>query len=95
MTGVTSSSIRQATSPPAPKRSYEQFGLSEDEALYWRVTDRVLHTLLDDEQTVVHEIRSCSNSNGGFLFVTTSRPGEQGRIAMTFYGPGYHEHRER
>ena len=29
------------------------------------------------------------------MFITTSRPGEKGRIYMTFYGLGYHEHRER
>jgi len=36
-----------------------------------------------------------SNSYGEFLFVTASRPGEEKRIFMTFFGLGYHEYRER
>ena len=29
------------------------------------------------------------------MFITTSRPSDYGRVAMTFYGLGYHEYRER
>jgi len=80
---------------PAPKRPYEIFGLTEKEALYWRVDDQRFQALLEDENTVVHKVHASTNNFGEFLFVTTTRPGEQERIAMTFYGLGYHQHRER
>ena len=82
-------------SQPAPKRPYEIFSLTEKEALYWRVDDQRFQALLEDESTVVHKIHTSTNNFGEFLFVTTPRPGEQERIAMTFYGLGYHQHRER
>jgi hypothetical protein len=80
---------------PAPKRPYEEFGLDEKEALYWRVGKERFEELLNDDRTLVHEINESSNSFGDFMFVTTSRPGEKGRIYMTFYSLGFHEHRER
>jgi hypothetical protein len=80
---------------PAPRRPYEVFGLTEREALYWRVSKERIDKLLDDDQTLIHEIKESSNSFGEFMFITTSRPGEKGRIYMTFYGLGYHEYRER
>jgi hypothetical protein len=80
---------------PAPKKPFEVFGLNENEALYWRVNKERFEELFNDDQTLVHEINEASNSFGEFLFVTTSRPGEEGRIYMTFYGQGFHEHRER
>ena len=80
---------------PAPKRPFELFGLTEQEALYWRVSKERFQELLDDDNTVIHEVNESSNNFGDFMFVTTSRPGEQGRICMTFYGLGYHDHRER
>ena len=80
---------------PAPKRPYELFGLTEQEALYWRVTDQRFRALLEQDETLIHRIENSSNNFGEFLFVTASRPGNQGRLAMTFYGLGYHEHRER
>ncbi|MBN1669059.1 MAG: DUF2958 domain-containing protein [Anaerolineales bacterium] len=80
---------------PAPKRPYEIYGFREPELLKWRVSHERLQEILDDEQTVVHAIKPSSNDYGEFLFVTTSRPGERERIAMTFYGLGYHEHRDR
>ena len=82
-------------STPAPKKPYEIYGLSEKELLFWRVSDERFQAILEDEQTIIHKIRPSSNNFGEFLFVTTSRPGEQGRVAMTFYGLGYHEYRER
>jgi hypothetical protein len=82
-------------STPAPKRPYEQFGFTEKEALYWRVSHDRFLSILEDEHTLVHDIRPDSNEYGEFLFVAASRPGLQDRITMTFYGLGYHEHRER
>lgn len=80
---------------PAPRRPYEQFGLTEKEHLYWRVNQERFKTILDDGQTIIHKIMESNNDFGEFMFVTASRPGDKGRIAMTFYGLGYHEYRER
>jgi hypothetical protein len=80
---------------PAPEDPYKAFGFTEDEHLFWRVKNKRFNEIIDDEQTIIHNIRESSNTFGGFLFITTSRPGEEGRIAMTFYGLGYHEYREK
>ena len=81
-------------STPAPKRPYEIFGLTEKEQLNWRISGERFQSILEDAQTQVHEIKDSNNNYGNFLFVTTSRPGRQERICMTFYGLGYHEYRE-
>ena len=81
--------------PPAPRRPYEIFGFTEQERLAWRVDQDRFDEILNDEQTIIHKIQLSSNNYGEFLFVTTSRPSDQGRIAMTFFGLGYHEQRER
>jgi hypothetical protein len=80
---------------PAPKRPYEQFGLTEKEALSWRISQERFQEIIEDDKTLIHDIRPDTNEYGEFLFVTTSRPGEKDRICMTFYGLGYHEYRER
>lgn len=85
----------ESLSTPAPKRPYEIFGLTEGESLNSRITKERFDALLEDEQTFIHDIKESNNTHGEFLFVTTSRPGEQNRICITFYGLGYHEHRER
>lgn len=78
-----------------PRKPYEVFGLSEKEFLFNRVSQKRFSELLDDKQTIVHSIQESSNNYGEFLFVTTSRPGIQERICITFFGLGYHEYRER
>jgi|GEM_PF-978282 len=80
---------------PAPKKPYEIYGLTEREYLNWRVDQKRFQEIINDEKTIVHTIQESSNTYGEFLFVTTSRPGDKRRIAMTFYGQGYHEYRER
>jgi hypothetical protein len=87
-------SIEQFQSP-AHQRPYEIFGLTEKEALFWRVDQKRFQEILSDEKTIVHSIQESSNTYGEFLFVTTSRPGNNERVAMTFYGQGFHEQRER
>ena len=82
-------------STPAPKRPYEIFGLTEREQLFWRVTDERFRSILEDKLTLIHRIEASHNNYGEFLFITTSRPGVKERICMTFYGLGFHEHRER
>ena len=80
---------------PAYKRPYEAFGFTEQQILFWRVNQDNFQEILDDDQTIIHDIKPSSNDYGEFLFVTARRPGERERIAMTFYGLGYHEHRDR
>ena len=87
--------IHELSSTPAHKRPYEQFGLTEREALFWRISQERFQSILEDEQTLIHRINESNNEFGEFLFVTASRPGDKARIAMSFYGLGYHEHRER
>lgn len=71
------------------------FGLTEQEAFSWRVSQERFQEIIDDKQTLIHSIKESSNNFGEFLFVTTSRVGDQRRVAMTFYSLGFHEHRER
>jgi hypothetical protein len=80
---------------PARKRPYEIFGITEEERRTWRVSRERFDEIIDDDRTIIHTIQPSSNDFGEFLFVTTSRPGVISWIAMTFYGLGYHEHRER
>ncbi len=80
---------------PLNKPAAEQFGLTENERLFYRVSHARLMQLLDDPKTRVHRIEESSNSFGEYLFVTLSRPGSAKRVSMTFYGLGYHEYRER
>ncbi len=79
----------------ATKRPYEQFGFTEQEHLFCRVNQERFEEILDDKQTFIHKIEPSSNDYGEFLFLTTSRPGDRGRLVMTFFGLGYHEYRER
>lgn len=80
---------------PALRRPYEVYGFSEKERLHWRVSQERFEAILQDDLTVIHKAQETSNMFGEFLFVTTSRQIEQGRVAMTFFGYGYHEYRER
>lgn len=77
--------------PPQP----DPFSFSERERLYDRVSDARFRALLGDELTQVHNAELSSNNYGEFVFVTLSRPTQQGRQAATFWGLGYHEYRER
>src|SRR5215211_5290087 len=81
--------------PLTPKRPYEVFGFTEQELLKWRVTPDRFEEILGEERTTIHKIEPSTNDFGEFLFVTTSRAGDRGRVGMTFYGLGYHKHRER
>ncbi len=85
----------EQSNQPVPQKPFEIFGLTEKEQLFWRVNQERFGEILKDNQTIIHEIKESSNEFGDFLFVTTSRPGKQERICMTFYGLGYHDYRER
>ena len=80
---------------PAHQRPYEVYGFTEKECLYWRVSKERFSAILEDDQTMIHQVKESSNNFGEFLFVTTSREGRNGRISMTIYGLGFHEYRER
>jgi hypothetical protein len=80
---------------PVQQKPAEQFGLTENEQLFSRVSEKRFLELLADGTTLIHSAKETANSYGDFLFVTVTRPGEKERIGMTFYGLGYHEYRER
>lgn len=71
------------------------FDFSEREQLYDQVSDARFQALLVDEQTRVHSAELSTNNYGEFVFITLSRPTEQGQQAVTFWGLGFHEYRER
>jgi hypothetical protein len=79
----------------APKKPCEEFGLTNEEQLFYRVSQKRFEEIFADNQTIIHDIRESENDFGEFLFVTTSRPGNQSRIGMTFYSLGFHDPRER
>lgn len=81
---------------PVPfHRPDTEFGLTEHEQLFDRVSHNRLLEFLDDETTTVHRVEESTNSYGEFLFVTVSKPGSAHKLCVTFYGLGFHEHRER
>ena len=73
----------------------ERFGFTRGEQLVDRVSHERLLGFLAEEGTRVHRVEESSNAYGEFLFVTLSRPDQTRRITVTFFGLGYHEHRER
>lgn len=77
------------------ERPEDAFGFSEREQLWDRVSHNHFMQLVGDEATRIHRIELSSNTYGEFLFVTLSRKVGEGPVALTFYGAGYHEQRER
>jgi hypothetical protein len=71
------------------------FGLSENERLLYRITDKRLRKIVADEQTTIHKISLDANNYGEFLFVTVSREVADKPVIITFYGLGHHEYREQ
>jgi hypothetical protein len=63
-----------------------------------RLDERISHTrllgVLQRRDVVIHSVKDDHNAYGEFLFVTVSRQTAHPRV-ITFYGLGYHEHRER
>jgi hypothetical protein len=80
--------------PPLPRRETE-FGFTDRETLFDRVSHPRLMALLADDATTVHRVLESSTSYGEFLFVTLSRPGSRERLLATFWGLGFHDYRER
>ncbi len=77
------------------QKPYEIFGLTEEEASRYRVTDDRLKEILASSNTTPHNLKLSTNTYGKFLFLTASRGVGQERTYMTFYGLGYHKYRER
>jgi hypothetical protein len=75
--------------------SPEGFAFTENEELFYRVTDQRLRQMLFDESTTIHQFIISSNNYGEFAFITASRPAGEGRDCHTFWGLGEHESRER
>ena len=82
----------EQSKPPRPE---DEFGFSQKERLFDRVSHDRLLGFLEDTATTVHRVEASHNNYGEFLFVTVSKPGQQQRIWVTFYGLGFHEYRER
>lgn len=73
----------------------DPFEFSEHEKLWDRIGDDRFRALIEDEGTTIHSLKVDANSYGEFAFVTASREVEGQRSFITFWGMGYHEHRER
>ena len=88
--------MRQERQPePTSKNSEEVFGLNDREILFGRINEKRFKEIITDDQTKIHTIQESSNNYGEFIFITASRSGGLSPICMSFYGLGYHEHRER
>jgi len=81
--------------PLSSQERLAAFGLHENEQLFYRITDKRVMALLQDEQTTIHKISLDANNYGEFLFVTVSREVEGKPAIVTFYGLGHHEYREQ
>lgn len=82
-------------SHPERPQPNDPFNFSDRERLYDRITGERLEAMLKEVETAVHKVELSTNTYGEFLFVTLSRPSNDSRLALTFWGLGYHEYRER
>lgn len=73
----------------------DHYGFTERERLWDRISDTRFRSVIGDERTTIHEIEVAANNYGEFLFVSTSRATGDNQAFVTFFGFGYHEHRER
>ncbi len=74
---------------------HQPFAFTERERLFDRLSHPRFEALLRDEQTTIHDVKLDTNLYGEFLFVTLSHQQAAERQALTFFGLGFHEHRER
>ncbi|GAB4422337.1 MAG: hypothetical protein Kow00106_19500 [Anaerolineae bacterium] len=86
---------REPESPPEKPCPTDEFGFTEREQLYARISHERLLEFLADPHTVVHSMHEDHNVYGEFLFLKVSRLGQAQRIWVTFWGLGYHEYRDR
>lgn len=71
------------------------FSFTEREKLYDLIAHSRFLSIVAQPDVDIHEVNESTNSFGEFLFVTLSCRTEQPKKLYTFYGLGYHEHRER
>ena len=71
------------------------FSFNEREKLYDLIAHSRFLSIVAQPDVDIHEVNESTNSYGEFLFVTISCRAEQPKKLYTFYGFGYHEHRER
>src|ERR1041385_9265603 len=71
------------------------FSFSERENLYDQVSRDRFMALVMQPDVDIHVVKEDSNSFGEYLFVTVSCRDEQPKRLLTFWGLGYHDHRER
>lgn len=86
---------RESETPSEPPHPTDEFGFTEREQLFARISHRRLSEFLADPQTIVHQMQQSHNAFGEFVFLKVSRPGRAQRVWVTFWGLGYHEYRER
>ena len=80
---------------PKHIQAEDLYGLTEGERLHNRVNDARLQQILNDEDTAIHSVELSTNNYGEFLFIATSRSNLQQQKAITFWGLGLHEYRDR
>lgn len=78
------------------RRSHQTcFTFTEREKLYDQVSHNRFMAIVMQPDMDIHEVKEDSNSFGEYVFVTVSCRTEQPKKLYTFWGFGYHEHRER
>lgn len=71
------------------------FSFTEREKLYDQISHNRFLAIVMQPDVDIHEVKEDSNSFGEYLFVTISCRAEQPKKLYTFWGMGYHDHRER
>lgn len=80
---------------PRSQKPYEVLGLTDKEQRSGCLDNVKFQKIIKAQDTVIHEVKKSFNHYGDFLFITLSRPGQNGRVFATFYGLGFHKYRER
>ncbi len=87
--------MKKEYSPLPPENPYQNFGFTESEILFFRVTHKRFLEILQDQKSKIHTVIESGNTFGDFLFVTVSRENNGRQLMVTFYGLGFHEYRDR
>lgn len=83
------------SNPDKPQPIEMQFGLTEQERLWDRISEERFQGLLKDESNRIHSVELAANTYGEFLFVRMGKTGSESKFGLTFWGLGFHEYRER
>lgn len=81
--------------PPPHSADQDGYDFTQHERLFSQINHERFLSILADPNTATLNISIDSNSFGEFLFVTTRRENGTRQSYITFYGLGFHEHRER